>query len=402
MTRLLLPLGVLALAIALLPSASAQATDDDCGAGDVLDLEIVAHRGEGEGSTTATYDELDGNVQPGDTLHVRITTNMDCEGLSAYAVSVLAGEGEEDRMHDVDVASLEGDASGTLTAELVLEVPDCAFKAALVVDEELLEETSGGEGVCHPEWGDGSCTVEDMQYAEFYFADGDRFESSDTLEPAREGDTIYGQGTTDPDCEGELFTLVVSTRMGDEVALFDSSSSVAFRPREHFDFAFWEVDVDVPACEFLIEFYFGDAESGELLLSHEGGATPCTGDETPPAELECVSDLAGTAGQDASITIAWGAAEGAETYYVLRAAENDDEGWRLVAELDAETLEWRDETTEAGVAYAYQVVVGAGDSVSGDCPIIEVTAVPFFGAPILGALALVGGVGAYAALRRRS
>lgn len=86
-------------------------------------------------------------------------------------------------------------------------------------------------------------------------------------------------------------------------------------------------------------------------------------------------------------------------------AEGD---WELIASLNARTTEeYLDTDVEAGVTYRYAVLYYDGLESCGDGPgacqedIVEVTAIPFFGAPILGAIAALGAVGAYATARRK-
>lgn len=79
----------------------------------------------------------------------------------------------------------------------------------------------------------------------------------------------------------------------------------------------------------------------------------------------------------------------------------NDERFTLIATLDADTTEeYLDANVVEGEVYAYIVTFDDGVE-SGNCDIVEATAIPFFGAPLLGALALAGCVGAYAYARRK-
>lgn len=116
---------------------------------------------------------------------------------------------------------------------------------------------------------------------------------------------------------------------------------------------------------------------------------------------ECADTLAAVAHDDGSITLTWDEpALGADRYHVY---------WTFpFGTANRETVEgsttWTHEDTEAGTSYQYLVKAEkemAGRTRADECGQAEVTAVPFFGAPLLGGLALAGSVGAYALSRRR-
>lgn len=83
---------------------------------------------------------------------------------------------------------------------------------------------------------------------------------------------------------------------------------------------------------------------------------------------------------------------------------DSDLGWERIATVpddDDQTVSFLDENVEAGVTYHYAVTF-EDEGVEGTaCEMVTATAIPFFGAPILGAIAMVGAVGAYAWSSRR-
>lgn len=81
---------------------------------------------------------------------------------------------------------------------------------------------------------------------------------------------------------------------------------------------------------------------------------------------------------------------------------SDDARFTHLATVDADTTEeFLDTDIEAGASYAYVVTFYDGVE-SEDCDVVEGTAIPFFGAPVVAALAVAGSAGAYALYRRRS
>lgn len=120
------------------------------------------------------------------------------------------------------------------------------------------------------------------------------------------------------------------------------------------------------------------------------------GDEEPP--LPCPTDLRAQANEDTTILLGWTPAPGSDGSNVYRAA--GDGQLELVAALGPGEDEYLDEDTEVGVTYTYEVRAVFGEEESADCDQIQVTAIPFFGAAV-GALAALGGSGAYVLLRRR-
>ncbi|HWH08636.1 MAG TPA: fibronectin type III domain-containing protein [Candidatus Thermoplasmatota archaeon] len=105
----------------------------------------------------------------------------------------------------------------------------------------------------------------------------------------------------------------------------------------------------------------------------------------------CPSGVAAEATGDGSVLLTWTPVADAVVYRILRDHE-------LFAFTDEPVFE--DVDVEAGAAYEYHVQAISGDGVSLGCAGVTATAVPFFGA-VGGAAAVVGGVAAFAWLRRR-
>lgn len=148
---------------------------------------------------------------------------------------------------------------------------------------------------------------------------------------------------------------------------------------------------DADAYDFAITW--NDGEAHELHVAFDGRCDE--GGSAPPVPA-CEDDIVtATANEDGSITLRWTqVAQHVEIYRdgVHHASVNvtDDPGSR----------QYTDGSTVGGETYAYELRFMFGDShVGRGC--LEVSAVPFLGAPLLGALALVGAVGVYVVMRRR-
>lgn len=179
--------------------------------------------------------------------------------------------------------------------------------------------------------------------------------------------------------------------------------------------------VDVPDCFFQVDLVWGepihdlrpDNLYGDRKISWENGGhsrcdapasptptptppAPTPTPPTPPANHECPTDLTARANDDKTVTLRWTGASGAE-YRVYRSTDGGP--FTLMATPSGTT--WSDLGTEGGVTYAYKVSAVAGGVESKGCSVVEVTAIPFFPGLVVGALALVGGVGGFVLLRRR-
>jgi len=121
--------------------------------------------------------------------------------------------------------------------------------------------------------------------------------------------------------------------------------------------------------------------------------------------IPCIEDLAARAIEDGHIELTWTAAPNASYYHVYRQTAGDDlPNGRPNLEYLGNTTATRfvDTTSHAGVTYRYEVTASDGDLLYAEsCDIVSVTAVPFFGAPLLTGLALAGALGAFVMMRRR-
>lgn len=147
----------------------------------------------------------------------------------------------------------------------------------------------------------------------------------------------------------------------------------------------------LPAGHYRVEAYDNDGHPGSE--DHFVKTKTFWVDECAP----CPDDLSVTANDDGSVTLEWEDVDEAEGYNVYRAAGDGP----FVFLDDTTDTTYTDSTTANGVTYHYRVTSTNGDFESEDCDDVTVTAVPFFPGLAVGALALVGSVGAYAALRRR-
>lgn len=122
-------------------------------------------------------------------------------------------------------------------------------------------------------------------------------------------------------------------------------------------------------------------------------------DELCDGAPECPEmDLTAVANADGSITLEWtDVGDAADEYNIYRAAEGGD----LVFLASTSNTTFTDETTAVGVTYEYGISIVKDGRESEICARAEATAIPFFGTPLLTALALLGSVGAFVTMRRR-
>lgn len=115
---------------------------------------------------------------------------------------------------------------------------------------------------------------------------------------------------------------------------------------------------------------------------------------TPPA---CPPNLEAEPSSGRPIFVDWDGVNAADGYRVYRSTGGGAE--ELVAEVDVDFFS--DTEVEPGTTYQYRVTAFNEQGESAGCATVEATAIPVFGAPLVAALALVGGLGAFAMLRRR-
>jgi hypothetical protein len=115
---------------------------------------------------------------------------------------------------------------------------------------------------------------------------------------------------------------------------------------------------------------------------------------------DCNDPVSAHANRDGSVTVNWDAMPGSFGYQVGRQADGEpnNPGYGIVV---APETTFHDSNTTVGVAYTYTVIGVGAEEVTG-CGKATVTAIPLFPTPLAGALALLGGVGAFVVLRRRA
>lgn len=129
-------------------------------------------------------------------------------------------------------------------------------------------------------------------------------------------------------------------------------------------------------------------------------------EETPVVNPPCppgLNAVATTTDADTPVVhLTWDAVAGADGYLVYRAVGGGEFELAVdIVDLVTDT-QYFDHHVEAGTTYEYYVTAVIGDAESENCEIVEVTAIPFFPQAALGALALLGSVGALMYFRRRS
>ena len=166
---------------------------------------------------------------------------------------------------------------------------------------------------------------------------------------------------------------------------------------ENGNFHFLKGPYFLEAGHYRVEVYTEDGHPGHrhFAKAKTFWVEPCEG-EAP--EIPCPPNVTATANSDGSILIDWDAVADVDGYIVYRAVGEGE--FEMIATTNG--TEHLDTDTEVGTTYSYYVTAFKGDFESEDCPVVMATAIPFFPTMLVGALALVGSVGAYAWFRRRS
>lgn len=158
--------------------------------------------------------------------------------------------------------------------------------------------------------------------------------------------------------------------------------------------------------------FFVDATDGDTLLHSRLFEVHC-GEEF----AGCFEDVQVETLANGSVRLEWDAAPGARSYVIGRS--NTSEHPEALGRFEVFQLAnigstvYYDEDAPAGVPQLYWIEPQAFEPMEDfepssvldfprlTCGLVEATAVPFFGAPLMAALALAGAVGAYGWLRRK-
>lgn len=159
----------------------------------------------------------------------------------------------------------------------------------------------------------------------------------------------------------------------------------------------------LPAGHYRVEIHTDDghpgSDAGHFAKSKTFWVEPC--DETlasPPCPTVTRAEASATDGSN-HVTLGWAPTPEADAYVVYRALELGE--FEAVGDVGGDVTMFVDTGTVAGTTYEYYVTAVIDGVESEACAMVKVTAVPFFPSAIVGALVLVGAVGAYAALRRK-
>lgn len=157
----------------------------------------------------------------------------------------------------------------------------------------------------------------------------------------------------------------------------------------------FRVDVDEEWEEWRIRAVF----DGGATLDDPQHFEPCPDgrdddDDGAPDEGACADDLDATPLENGDVQLRWTTPQkDVSSFRILRDGET-------LAEV--QTNELLDETSVPGVTYRYEVIAELADGKTDSCGAIEVTAIPYFGAPLVTTLALAGAILGLACTRRRS
>lgn len=162
------------------------------------------------------------------------------------------------------------------------------------------------------------------------------------------------------------------------------------------------ITIDSEHSRYYAELVFGDEKTDTGEAAHT--TTIDVHIHCGQPYVGCVQDITAEALEGGHVRLSWSEAHNATYYRVMRYAGDLPNGAPDFDEVGQTTgTTFVDKTTNPGETHYYRIAAwseqGGG---RGACrETVAVTAIPFFGAPLLGALALVGTVGAYAWLRRR-
>lgn len=248
---------------------------------------------------------------------------------------------------------------------------------------------------------DGVCEPSDLDgFRISAFHPDDTFDSgASTLAGANigEGDTLLIENSGNLDCDGVTITGTVFQRDGSTLLdVFSQEVQVGGPPRPSADFVFYDLFLTTPLCEFRVELVLNAPEGDVVLDELEAGENRCVDIPAPgcSTEIETFAEA-----RDDTIIVGFGSEPAATEYRVYRAVGGGD--FTLVATIDRDVGVFIDRDVEEGVTYRYQVRPANAAGEAEGCGIAEATAIPFFGMPLVGALALMGGLGAYGIVRRK-
>lgn len=123
------------------------------------------------------------------------------------------------------------------------------------------------------------------------------------------------------------------------------------------------------------------------------------------AEGPCAPDNVTATTTEEGILLTWNETEDAMSFQITRTGGGEEVDYNV----DGSETSFLDTEVEAGVTYTYKVQafvdqapsMPGGTTLMDPCGEVEATAIPVFPTIVAAGLALVGGVGAYAGLRRR-
>jgi hypothetical protein len=156
--------------------------------------------------------------------------------------------------------------------------------------------------------------------------------------------------------------------------------------------------INLPDGHYKVEAFVNDPEphSREHKTKSKVFWVQCEGE--PPCDGP--ADVTALANDNETISIDWSAVVGADGYNIYRAVGAGS--FALLDTVDGSTLEYLDEDVTAGITYRYRVTAIVNDDEETDhCDEAEATAIPDLPGVFAMGMAAVGGLGAYALVRRR-
>lgn len=378
-------LGLLLLASA--PPAAAQPSGD-C---DVAEIEFWYDLAHADG-TSEQVGTADG-AREGDSIWFQANGPLVCSG-ETLALVVWAQEGPFPIVYDYDESTGHARSASADFAywDMSVDVPECAFAIELWHDETLLDSAEGGDGTCDLS-SPGECSWADAVVVgyEIERADGSTAEAETLMDALLlNGDRVQAVLDVGAECEGVVLALSSYAARHEEISYSLHDETTIVVPAGG-----GRVEVGptlAPDCTFVVILWLGQDPPIAFLDGAEGGEGECE-----ESTFAC-GGVHAQANSDGSITLAWDDVAGADGYGVWRTSGGDEP---LPLEfVESGVTTYTDGTSVAGETYTYAILPIVDGVPARVCESVEVTAVPFFGAPFLLAVALAGALVAYVRLRR--
>ncbi len=313
-------LALLVLTSLVLPAASlAAATDEaDCPVQTGTRAERAASLGLQLSVEGRAVEQLQGEVEPGDTIRAEVSVAQDCEPpveltLASYAAAATTFTPDQ-RLIDSETVELPGDDEVLeVTAPLGCFQIDLAYGPAIAdlsqetYGERLIAFANGGEEPCAPST-PPDCPEPGMSREEIR----EQLDQDPLLsEAVRPGEDVEVAFTIPVGCAPVQLTLASyespAPTFSSDQELFDHETETFESPGRY------DLEVTVPDCYYQVDFAFGpvirdldeDTLYGDRLIDHANGGTELCNETITPGPDETATpgpDETTTPGPDETTT----------------------------------------------------------------------------------------------------